>query len=110
VIGSSGEAQLVAAHPSGVLTVGPQTQFDGERSGIEFSQVNADVPQQLAKVIAARGGVKISQLDRFVLGFAGEDAFWKIYPSTGSVHFRAHIQGDSLERISGAQAKPLGTR
>lgn len=109
VVGSSGEAQLVTAHPSGAMTVGPQTHFEGERSGIEFSQVNPDVPQQLAKVIAARGGVKISQLGRFVLGFAGEDAFWKIYPSTGSVRFRAHIQGDSLERIAGTQSKPLGT-
>ncbi len=107
VIGSTGEAQLVTAHPSGAMTVGPQTQFDGERSGIEFSQVNPVVPQQLARTIAARGGVPISSINRFVLSFAGEDAFWRIYPASGSVHFRAHIQGDSLERISGGDTKPL---
>ncbi len=110
VIGSGGEAQLVTAHPSGVLTMGPQTQFDGQRTGIEFSQLNPAVPEQLAKTIAARGDVSMRYIGRFQLGFADQDAIWKIYPTAGTVRFQAHIMGDSLERISGSQTTLLTKR
>jgi hypothetical protein len=110
VIGADGEARLVTAHPSGALTVGPQTQFDGERTGIEISQLDPGVPGRLANTIAAHGGVPVSHLGRFVLGFAGEDAIWRIYPTTGAVRFQAHILGDALERVEGSRTTSLSER
>lgn len=108
VIGANGEAQLVTAHSSGALTVGPQTQFDGQRSGIEISQLNPRVPEQLVNTIAAHGGLPIKDIDRLVLGSAaGGLAIWKIYPTSGTAHFQAHIQGDSLERVVAARTIPL---
>ena len=92
------------------MTVRPQTQSDGERSGIEISQLNPGVPERLVKMIAAHGLVPMGHLDRFLLGFAGQDAIWKIYPTTGSVRFKAHIMGDSLERVSGGQTTLLTKR
>lgn len=59
VIGAGGEGRLVTAHASGALTVGPPTEFEGERSGIEIPQLNPSVPERLVKLIAARGGVPI---------------------------------------------------
>ena len=52
----------MTAHNSGALTVGPETSFDGQRSGIEISQLDPAVPQRLARLIAQRGGVPISEL------------------------------------------------
>jgi hypothetical protein len=107
VIGADGQAQLVTAHNSGTLTVGPQTSFDGQRSGIEISQLDPAVPQRLARLIAKRGRVPISKLDRFVLALPGDLADWQIYPSAGQTWFKAHILGDSLKQISPDRTRSL---
>jgi hypothetical protein len=108
VVGANGQARPVTAHSSGALTVGPPTNFDGERSGITISPLDPAVPQRLARLIAAHGGVPAGQLDRFVLTFPGDLAGWDIYPATSGVRFQAHVQGDSLEEVSGSQTRALG--
>ena len=109
VIGADGEARLVTAHPSGALTIGPPTRFEGVRSGIEISQLNARVPERLAAAIAAHGCVPTGEIARFVLGTAGGDAIWKVYRASGSVRFQAHIMGDALKRISGGRTTRLNS-
>jgi hypothetical protein len=107
VVGANGQARLITAHPSGAMTLGPETSFDGDRSGIDETQLDAGVPQQLAREIAGRGGVPVSGLDRYVLASHGGDAYWEIYPKTGTDWFQAHVLGDSLVRVTPEGKQPL---
>jgi hypothetical protein len=100
-------ARLITIHPGGAVTVGPRTPFDGSRSGVELSQLRPSVPQHLAAVIAARGHVPTSQLDRFVLDFSGSLANWRIVPRSGTPTFRAHVQGDGLVELGPSGTRPL---
>jgi hypothetical protein len=108
VFGANGEARLVTVHTSGQITVGPETTFEGQRSGITISQLDPRVPQRLARLIAARYAVPVSQLDRFVtISLPDDVAGWDVYPTAGAGRFRAHLHGGSLERISRTGARGL---
>jgi hypothetical protein len=108
VIGANGTARLVTTGPSGALTVGPPTPFAGDRTGIDISQLDPTVPEQLARLISARGGVPTADLRRFVLAFLpGSLAGWNIYASAGQPRFQAHLVGDALKEITSAGAHAL---
>jgi hypothetical protein len=107
VIGANGEARLVRVTYSGAVQVGPQTSFTGSRVGIAFSQLVPRVIQRLTKLIAARGGVPVAHIDRFVLtsNLPHGDSGWTIYPTSGSTRFQSLVLGDQLVMIT-----PSGTR
>jgi hypothetical protein len=108
VIGANGSARRVVALSSGTLTVGPSTAFYGSRSGITISQVNPAVPQELARLMAARGGLPMARVDRFVLAFLpGSLAGWDIYPTSGPARFQSRLQGDALKRIAPGATRSL---
>jgi hypothetical protein len=108
VLGARGTARRVVADSAGSLVVGPATTFYGPRSGVTVSQIDPAVPQELARLIAVRGGVPTARLDKFVLVFLpGSLAGYDIYPTSGHVHFQAHLQGDALKRISPNGTRPL---
>ncbi len=109
VIGDNGEARLVTATTTGPLAIGPSTRFEGPRDAVNISQLTADVPERLARLIAAQGGVPTSRLDRFVLNLSlpGNLAGWDIYPRSGSPRFEALLTGDSLQRISASGKQTL---
>jgi len=106
VIGANGTSQLVTAGPSGPLAVGHLTAFSGDRTGITISQLDPTVPEQLARLIAAHGGVPTAELRRFeLISLPGNLAGWNISVTSGQTRFQAHLQGDALEEIT-----PTGTR
>jgi hypothetical protein len=98
----SGNARRVTAGTSGSLTVSDPTPFEGPRDAVNLSQLTADVPPQLARQIAAKGGVPTSRLDRFVLAtsLSGPLAGWRIYPVRGRVYFDSLLTGTALERVT----------
>jgi hypothetical protein len=102
VIGANGEARLVSVTYSGALKVGPQASFTGSRSGIVFSQLVPGVIQRLTKLVAARGGVPVARIDRFVLtnSLPHGDSGWNIYPTSGSTRFQSLVLGDHLVMIT----------
>lgn len=101
VAGSGGEAHLVTASYSGQLTVGPAVPFNGSRSGISLGQLVPAVIQRLTREIAAKGGVPLAGIGRFVLTTRpGDNAGWEIYPTSGSRHFQALILGEHLTMIT----------
>jgi hypothetical protein len=107
-IGADGSARRAVLDSSGALGVGPPTAFYGPRSGITISQLNPAVPQELARLIAARGGVPTARLDRFVLVFLPRSlAGWDIFPTSGPTRFQAHLQGDALKRIAPGATRSL---
>jgi hypothetical protein len=100
VVGASGRAQRVTVTYAATLTVGPSGSFSGERSGIDISQLNPAVPEELALLVAARGHIPMSRLDRFVLTFLPHRlAGWDIYTTDGERRFRANLQGDTLKKL-----------
>lgn len=102
VIGANGEARAVRATGAGKLTVGPPVPFGGARSGIVFSQLVPAVIQHLTELIAARGGVPLSGIGRFVLtnSLPGGNSGWNIYPASGSRRFQSLVLGDHLVMIT----------
>ena len=108
IAGAGDEARLVTASASGRLVVGPPSSFSGSRSAIYPSQLNPAVPQRLAALIAARGGVPTARLARFVLYFAGSNAGWEIYPVSGATRFEALLHGERPKVVSRSGVRPLG--
>jgi hypothetical protein len=109
VIGASGSAQLVTVHQDGEMTVGPPTSFDGDRSGIEVSQLNPAVPQRLTARLAATAHLPLASIDHFALASRSDVAAWDIYPKTGTTRYEAHIMGDGLSALVNGAPRPLTT-
>jgi hypothetical protein len=59
-------------------------------------------PQQLARLIAARGCVPADAFDRCVLTpLTGDLAGWMIYPESGQTRFQTHVPGDRQADLCG---------
>jgi hypothetical protein len=99
---SNNQAYLVTATHSGTLTVGPATDFDGSRYGIDFSQLSAAVIEQLTKAIASGSGVPVTAISRFVLtnSLPDQDSGWNIYLTSGTTRFQSRVLGDHLVEIT----------
>jgi hypothetical protein len=102
IANNDNKAQRVSTGVSGRLRAGPRAAFDGGRSAIELDQILPRVPERLARLIAGRGGVRLSGLDHFALttsvghGLAG----YEIYPKHGDVFFTSLLTGSRLERVT----------
>jgi hypothetical protein len=107
VIAANGQARAVSATYAGAVKVGPSVSFTGSRSGIEFAQLVPEVIEHLTKLIVAKGGVPLAEIDRFVLtnSLPGENSGWNIYLTSGTAHFRSLVLGDHLVMVT-----PSGTR
>jgi hypothetical protein len=107
IAGKGGVAWPVTVTDTGAMTVGPRADFDGTRSGIDFSQFIPGVIEQLTDLIVAKGGVPLSAIARFVLtnSLPDQNSGWNIYPASGTTHFRALVLGENLVKIT-----PDGTR
>ena len=102
IAASGGRARAVSAPYSGALTVGSPVSFSGSRSGIAFSQLVPGVIEHLSQLITAKGGVPLSDIDRFVLSnsLPGNNSGWNIYLTSGTTHFQALVRGDRLVKIT----------
>lgn len=107
IAASGGRAWAVSAPYSGALTAGSPVSFSGSRSGIAFSQLVPGVIEHLSQLITGKGGVPLSDIDRFVLSnsLPGNNSGWNIYLTSGTTRFRALVLGDHLVKIT-----PNGTR
>jgi hypothetical protein len=85
VIAANGEARAVSATYAGTVRVGPSVSFNGSRSGIDFGQLVPEVIQHLTRLIVAKGGVPLAEVDRFVLTNAlpDQNSGWNIYLTSG---------------------------
>ena len=63
--------------------------------------------EHLSQLIVAKGGVPLSDIDRFVLSnsLAGSNSGWNIYLTSGMTRFQALVLGDHLVKVT-----PNGTR
>jgi len=106
VIAGNGTARPVSVTYSGPLTVGPEASFNGSRSGIDFSQLQPDVIQQLTELITSKGGASLGSVSRFVLtnSLPDENSGWIIYLTSGSTRYQALVLGEDPEVIT-----PSGT-
>jgi len=80
VIAANGQARAVSATYAGTVKVGPSVSFNGPRSGIDFAQLVPGVIQHLTKLIVAKGGVPLAEINRFVLtnSLPGQNSGWNI--------------------------------
>jgi hypothetical protein len=102
VIAKGNDARTVRTGASGRIRTGRTTGFDGSRQAASIYQLDAGRPEELARRIAAHGGVPVSDLDRFVLTTKvdGDLAGWVIHPRHGRVVFRSLLVGGRIERVS----------
>ena len=106
IAGSNGEARAVTATYTGALTVGPLTDFEGPRNGIDFSQLVPGAIQRLTELITTKGKVRLGSISRFVLtnSLPGGNSGWTIYLTSGSTRFRALVLGNDPQIVT-----PSGT-
>jgi hypothetical protein len=106
IAGNGGQARAVSATYSGALTVGPLVSFNGSRSGIDFSQLEPGVIQQLTELITSKGGASLASVSRFVLtnSLPDDNSGWTIYLTSGSTRYQALVLGEDPEIIT-----PSGT-
>jgi hypothetical protein len=106
---NGGKAWLVTATYYNTLRVGARTSFNGSRSGIDFSQLDPKAIQQLATQIAAKGGVPLSGINRFVLtnSLPDNNSGWNIYPTRGTRRFQALVLGQHLVMITSTGTRAL---
>jgi hypothetical protein len=107
IAGNGGQARAVSATYSGALTVGPLVSFNGSRSGIDFSQLEPGVIQQLTELITSKGGASLASVSRFVLtnSLPDDNSGWIIYLTSGSTRYQALVLGEDPQVIT-----PGGTR
>jgi hypothetical protein len=110
VIANGGEARLVRAGVHGSPTVGPRTGFPGTRSAVVLSQIKPVPLERTLRTIATRGRVPTRRLDRILLDTSayGSLAGYRIYPATGSAHFKSLLTGGRLEKIGTTGTRRLG--
>jgi hypothetical protein len=110
IAGNNTEAYAVSVTAAGKLTVGAPAGFDGQRTGIEFSQFLPSVIQRLTDLIVSKGGVPLSRVARFVLtnSLPDSNSGWNIYLTSGSTRFQSLVLGDNPVEItpSGTHALP----
>jgi hypothetical protein len=106
IAGNGGQARAVSATYSGALTVGPLVSFSGSRSGIDFSQLEPGVIQQLTELITSKGGASLASVSRFVLtnSLPDDNSGWIVYLTSGSTRYQALVLGEDPEIIT-----PSGT-
>jgi hypothetical protein len=107
IANADNEARLVTAVTGGTLTVGPPSSFTGARNAIYPSQLDAAVPERLARLISQRGSLPTARLARFVLYFTAQNAGWNIYPLSGEIRFQSLLMGDALKVITASGARRL---
>jgi hypothetical protein len=107
IAADGGRAWAVSDTYAGVMTVGPRVPFYGSRNGIGFSQLVPAAIAKLSKEITARGGVRLADIDRFVLtnSLPDDNSGWNIYLRSGTTRFRALVSGSDLVEIT-----PSGSR
>jgi hypothetical protein len=109
IAGNNGEARAVTVTDTGALTAGPLTAFDGDRNGIDFSQLVPSVIQRLTETITTKGKESLASISRFVLtnGLPGGNAGWTVYLTSGSTRFRALVLGEDPQIITAAGTRDL---
>jgi hypothetical protein len=110
IAGNGGVAWPVSVTDTGAMTVGPQADFDGTRSGIDFSQFVPGVIEQLTELIVAKGGVPLSAIARFVLtnSLPDQNSGWNIYLTSGTTRFQALVLGEDPVKITPDGTHPVG--
>jgi hypothetical protein len=109
IAASGGKAWLATVTYYNTMKVGPQTSFNGSRSGIDFSQLRPQVIQQLTQEITAKGGVPLPDISRFVLtnSLPSQNSGWNIYLTKGTKRFQALVLGQHLVELTSSGAKVL---